>query len=81
MKYFVYILLSENFKKTYTGFTDNIERRLLEHNSGKNYFTKRFKPWKLIHLEEFDSKVEATEREKYLKSAAGRRSVLKKLFN
>jgi len=76
---FVYILLSKNFKKTYTGSTVNLDRRIKEHNAGKNTFTKRYMPWNLIHKEEYESLAEARKREKYLKSCAGRRFI-KRLF-
>ena len=78
--YYVYILKSINHRKSYVGCTDNTARRLQEHNSGKMYFTKRYKPWEIISTEEFVSLSEARKREAYLKSGAGRR-YLKKLFN
>ncbi len=80
MKYIVYVLSSIKTKKSYVGFTDNLERRLEEHNKGRTYFTKQYMPWKVIHTEFFDSLSEAVKREDYLKSSSGRRLVLKKLF-
>ncbi|MEW6194660.1 MAG: GIY-YIG nuclease family protein [Bacteroidota bacterium] len=41
--YTVYILLSEKDHKRYIGFTDNLERRLSEHNSGLVKSTKKQK--------------------------------------
>jgi len=81
MKYTVYVLSSLIIKKSYVGLTDNLQKRLKEHNLGQSYFTKRYKPWKVIYTELLDSLLEARKREKYLKSASGRRLVLKKLFN
>lgn len=78
--YTVYVLKSLSSLKSYVGFSDDVNRRLKEHNSGKNYYTKRYMPWKIIHTEEFKLLKEAVKREKYLKSASGRRIVLKKLF-
>lgn len=69
----VYTLKSEVDGSFYVGMSDNTFRRLKEHNSGKVKSTKSKKPWKIIHTEEFDSRTEARNREKYLKSAAGRR--------
>jgi len=46
---------------------------LLSHNAGKVKSTKSYLPWKLIYNEEFETRIEARKREKYLKSAAGRR--------
>lgn len=80
-KYYVYILKSINFEKTYIGFTDNLERRLTQHNKGYNVFSKRFMPWKIIYTEIYNTQVNALEREKYLKSAAGRRWMKKYLFS
>ena len=77
---FVYILLSKKLRKTYTGSTPDLDRRLKEHNSGKNTFTRRHAPWELFYKEEYPTLVEARKREKYLKSCAGR-NFIKKLFN
>jgi len=76
---FVYILLSDKTRKTYVGSTTDIERRLKEHNSGKNFFTKRYMPWKLFYREEYADLSEARKREKYLKTCAGRKFI-KKIF-
>lgn len=75
MRYFVYILKSLEFDKTYVGISNEPNRRLREHNSGKSKFTRKFMPWKILYKEEFDSRKLAREREKYLKSAAGRRRI------
>jgi len=80
MNYFVYVLSSTVTKKTYVGSTNDLGRRLLEHNKGKSYFTKRYIPWKIIYTEEFDSMLAARQREKYLKSRSGRRVMVKRLF-
>jgi len=74
---FVYILKSPKFHKFYVGSTDNLERRLSEHNSGLSFYTKRFMPWHVIYKEEFVNLSDARKREKYLKSAAGRRFIKK----
>ncbi|HET8837744.1 MAG TPA: GIY-YIG nuclease family protein [Flavobacteriaceae bacterium] len=71
--FFVYILFSSDSHRYYIGMTDDLERRLLEHNNGKTKSTKAFIPWELIHTESYNTRLEARIREKYLKSAAGRR--------
>jgi putative endonuclease len=76
---YIYILISEKSSKTYTGATDNLEKRLSEHNSGSNHFSRKYKPWKIFYTERFDNRIEALEREKYLKSHAGRKFI-KTLF-
>ncbi|MFA6257435.1 MAG: GIY-YIG nuclease family protein [Candidatus Paceibacterota bacterium] len=80
MNYFLYILKSTVSLKSYVGITNNLNRRLAEHNSGKSFYTKRHCPWTMIYNEKYDSLKEARKREKYLKSASGRK-FLKKLFN
>ena len=78
---YVYILISTNYSKTYTGFTayDPV-KRLSEHNKGCNHYTSKFKPWQIIYQEQFNNQKEAKAREKYLKSHAGRKFV-KKIIN
>lgn len=51
----------------------NVNERLTYHNLGRVKSTKPFIKWELIHVEEFETRIEARKREKYLKSAAGRR--------
>ena len=77
--YYLYILKSLNYPKTYVGITNEVDRRLFEHNSGYSLFSKRYMPWAILNLEEFGDRNAARVREKYYKSAAGRRK-LKKLF-
>lgn len=74
MKYYIYILKSLAFDKTYTGYTNELNRRLNEHNSGK------FKLWKILYYEECLDELEARRKEKYYKSSAGRRKI-KKILN
>ena len=75
MKYFLYILYSLPFNRTYTGQTDNLENRLIYHNSGKVKSTKPFRPWVLIYSESFNSRAEAMKREKWFKSKQGREKI------
>jgi len=71
MVYFVYILQSESSGRHYCGQTDDLERRLKQHNDPDYHgskTTKRFKgPWKLIWKEEHPSRSEAMKREKQIK--------------
>ncbi len=75
VKYFLYILYSPSFKRTYTGQTDNLNIRLTYHNSGKVKSTKPYKPWTLIYSESFDSRAEAMKKEKWFKSKSGRKKI------
>ena len=68
----VYVLKSKSDNKRYIGFTDNLSRRLTEHNSGKVASTKYRLPFKLIYTEQFEDKPSAMSRERFFKSHLGR---------
>ena len=70
--FIVYAIRSEVRNYIYVGMTNNIERRLKEHNNGENRSTKAYKPFVLIYTETFQTRVEAREKEKYLKSGVGK---------
>ncbi len=72
MPYFVYVLRSESTDSSYVGHTSNIEKRMIEHNSGKSLSTRGKRPWRVVYMEEFDTRSEAASREKYFKSVEGR---------
>ena len=59
----------------YVGLTGDIERRLKEHNNGENRSTKAYKPFVLIYTETFQTRVDAREKEKFLKSGIGKESL------
>ena len=72
----VYVLYSPSSGRTYTGFTSNLEQRILSHNSlATKGYTLKFRPWVVIHTELFQSKQEAMAREKQLKTGAGRQFI------
>ena len=75
----IYVLKSEKANKRYVGITQDLERRLAEHNSGKSKFTSAYIPWAVCYTEFANTTDEARKREKYLKSAAGRKYINKKL--
>ena len=79
MSYLAYILYSPSFKRYYKGHCKNIKERIKEHNSGKTKSTKAFIPWKLVYQEEFNTRENAIARERYFKTAAGRRFLKKKI--
>lgn len=68
---FVYIIRSKRTERSYVGLSDNPKRRLSEHNRGKVFSTRAYRPWQLIHTECYPTLKEALEREKYLKSYKG----------
>ena len=69
--YYVYILKSDKINKYYTGVTDNLKRRIREHNSGNSDFTSWSGPYKLSWYCVFKEKEKAYNFEKYLKSSSG----------
>ena len=52
MTFFVYILFSNKLNKYYVGQTEDLERRLIQHNEGESAFTSSGTPWILIYSEE-----------------------------
>ena len=73
--YYMYVLMSLDGRKTYVGITSDINRRLKEHNSGKEKSTKPYLPYKLLHLEEHETVRGARRREIYFKSTSRRREI------
>jgi len=73
----VYILQSQKDGSLYIGYSADLKVRLKQHNNGKSSATKPHRPYKLVFYEAFLNKVDAENREKYLKSGYGRRSIRK----
>ena len=65
--YFVYILKSNKNGRYYIGSTNNLERRILEHNSGKTKSLKYLRPLEIVFYKEFIEEYEAKKIEKKLK--------------
>jgi len=65
--FYVYILRSKKVGKLYLGSTNNLKRRLSEHNSGKGGYTKKYMPYKLIYFEAYKAETDARKREHNLK--------------
>ena len=78
---YAYILISKNAPKTYTGVSSDPIKRLSEHNTGSNVYTRKYKPWELFYAEQFENRSDALERERYLKSHAGRKFIKKLMEN
>ncbi len=69
MIYHVYMLKSLGKKPvTYVGYTNNLKKRVIQHNTGKGAKFTRGRKWKLIYKENFSSKKEAISREYYIKN-------------
>jgi len=70
--YMVYVL-KDLQGSLYKGMTNNLDRRLKEHLAGKTRTTSRMEGLQLVYSETCATREEARHREKYFKSAAGRR--------
>lgn len=81
MFYFVYILKSLKDDKLYIGYTNDLKRRLIEHNRGENFSTKFRRPLELIYYEAYKNKVDAETRETFFKTGWGRQYINKVLKN
>lgn len=73
--YYVYVLQSSKDKSLYIGYTADLKQRLVDHNEGKSKATRLKVPFKLIYYEAFLNKFDALNREKYLKSGYGRKTL------
>ena len=78
--YIVYVLKSEIARKSYVGITDNLQRRIEQHNSGNSFYSRRYMPWKVVYTEKVEDRKVASKREKYFKTAAGRRYLKRFVF-
>ena len=77
--YYVYTLLSDKDGHLYTGSTNDLKRRLKEHNTGGVNSTKNRRPLKLIYYEACINEDDARQREKYLKSGMGKKYLRNRL--
>jgi len=77
--YYVYIVQSRKNGKWYTGNTNNLRKRLSQHNKGESTWTKVGIPWEIIYYEACSNVEDARSREKYLKSGMGKRYLKNRL--
>jgi len=75
MTAYTYVTFSEKLNKYYIGSTTDIERRLLEHNRGKEKFTRTGCPWILVYTEVFIELLDARRRELYIKKQKSRKYI------
>ncbi len=73
MKYFVYIIFSQKLNKFYTGFTQDIDTRVEQHNSGISTFTSKGIPWDLVHVFEVENLQIAKNLEQEIKGRGAKR--------
>jgi len=75
---YVYVLKSEKDNELYTGFTNNLKKRVQEHNRGSVTSTKLRRPFELVCFEGYKSERDARVREKNLKLRSRASTQLKK---
>ena len=83
MSYYVYMLrnITNNKKKTYVGYTNNLKKRVIKHNSNKGAKSTKGYKWELIFKKKFLSKSKAMSYEYKLKKDRKKRSSILKDFN
>ena len=70
--YYVYLIRSQAAAdQVYTGFTEDLRQRLLDHNAGKSIHTKKYLPWTLETYLAFSDRNQALDFERYLKTGSG----------
>ena len=78
MSFYVYMLKSKSIKPvTYIGYTNDLKKRIILHNSGKGAKFTRGRKWILLYKEKFKSKKEAISREYYIKNNRSLRNKIK----
>jgi putative endonuclease len=73
--YYVYILKSKRVNRLYKGFTKDLRRRIVEHNSGEVRSTKSYAPWELVYYQGFIDKTDARREELFLKTGKGKERI------
>ena len=74
-RFFTYVIISEPTGETYVGQTEDVRRRIVEHNDPDNHRTlhtkRRLGPWIVGYWETHNSRAEAMKRERFLKTGKG----------
>ncbi len=78
LKMLVYALFNKQ-NRVYVGMTQNLSKRLLDHNLGRVFSTKGFRPWKVLYHGECGSRINCRVKERYLKSGTGKEFLKSKL--
>jgi putative endonuclease len=73
--FYTYIIESSANQRWYIGHTRDIERRLVEHNSGQNKSTKAKGSWELIFLRGFENNLDANRFELKLKKLRNKKFI------
>jgi putative endonuclease len=71
--FYTYVLKSLKNASLYTGYTNDLKKRIKEHNDGESGFTKKYLPYELIYYEACLNQSDAKAREIQLKTGLGKR--------
>jgi len=75
-QYFVYIMTNQDHSVLYTGVTNDLQRRVIEHRSGKGgAFSKKYKLYSLVYFEAGDDISIAISREKQIKGGSRQKKI------
>ena len=72
MPFDTYILRSQSTGRYYVGHTENLAKRITEHNSNRTLSIKNRGPWELFYFETYDTRSQAARRERQIKSMKSR---------
>ena len=76
--FYVYVIKSKKDNSIYIGYTNNLKRRIVEHNNGESKYTKNKNPYELVYYESYKNVSDAKYREGNLKRFAQAYSQLKR---
>lgn len=79
--FYLYIIKSTSKNYNYLGVTNNLDRRFSEHNSGGSKSTKPYRPFVILHKEEYKTLSEARKREWFLKCTPEGGKLKRKILN
>jgi len=75
MSFCTYVLRSQTTGRFYVGHTENLRKRIFEHNNNRTWSIKNRGPWELYHAETFETRSEASARERQIKKMKSRRYI------
>jgi putative endonuclease len=79
--FYAYVLKSMRHEYFYKGHCQDLQKRISQNNSGMTESLRPYIPFELVYYETFETEQEAIAREKYFKTAAGRRFLKKKIVS
>lgn len=79
--HYVYLIKSLSHpKQKYVGITEDLKKRIAEHNGGQSPHTAKFVPWELVTYHAFQDKYKAYDFERYLKTGSGKAFASKRFW-